>query len=215
MRNTRWGGGPWPGAMAIVALLGLLIGCSRPAGREAKAPAETAVGETGDGSLYELEFALTDADGRTRHLAEFRGRPFVASMIYTNCTSVCPRVTADLQALQSALPADLDDDVEFVLFSLDPARDTPAALREFASSRHLEPEHWTLLAAGPDDMRTLAAVLGVRFRPDGEGEIAHSALIAVVDREGVIRHRQVGTVDDRSGLVAAVRSVMDGPGQSR
>jgi len=207
MRNTRWRSGPRPAAIAIVALLGLFVSCSRPAGREAKAPAETAVAETGHGSLYELEFAMIDADGRTRHLAEFRGRPLVASMMYTNCTSVCPRVTADLQALERALPEDLKSEVEFVLFSLDPERDTPAALRAFATSRHLDPRHWTLLAAGPDDMRTLAAVLGVRFRPDGEGEIAHSALIAIVDRDGVIRHRQLGNVDDRSALVAAVRKV--------
>ncbi len=61
-------------------------------------------------------------------------------------------------------------------------------------------------------MRTLAAVLDVRFRPDGETEIAHSAVIAVVDRQGVIRHRQVGAVDDREELVAAVRRVADPAG---
>lgn len=184
----------------------LLVSCSAcsPAGRAAEpAPADVAVAA---GSLFELTFPLTDADGRTRHMTDLRGGPFVASMIYTSCTSVCPRVTADLQAIEKALPEADRARTRFVLFSLDPERDTPEALRRFAASHSLDPARWTLLAAGPDDMRTLAAVLDVRFRPDEGGEIAHSAVIAVVDSGGVVRHRQVGQQNDVTPLVMAVRA---------
>lgn len=70
----------------------------------------------------------------------------------------------------------------------------------------LDSTRWTLLAAGPDDMRTLAAVLDVRFRPDAGGEIAHSAVIVVAGGDGVIRHRQAGLGTGDSSLVAAVRA---------
>ena len=208
MRAARW-------TLAILTPLSawLLVGCgAHPAGSPAGADptAQTRAADTSrtaEPSLHELSFALTDAEGHVRHLGEFRGQPFVASMIYTHCTSVCPRITADLQALDRALPADVQARTRFVLFSLDPARDTPAALRAFAREHHLDPERWTLLAAGADDMRTLAAVLDVRFRPDAGGEIAHSAVIVVVDRAGVIRYRQVGLTDDHFPLVAAVRAV--------
>ncbi|MEQ1831778.1 MAG: SCO family protein [Candidatus Eisenbacteria bacterium] len=156
--------------------------------------------------MFELTFPLTDSQGRTRHLDELRGRPFVASMVYTSCTSVCPRITADLQRLERALPADVRARTRFVLFSLDPERDTPAALRAFAREHGLDSTRWTLLAAGPDDMRTLAAVLDVRFRPDAGGEIAHSAVIVVAGADGVIRHRQAGLGTGDSSLVAAVRA---------
>ena len=184
----------------------LLVSCSAwsPAGRAAEpAPADVAVAA---GSLFELTFPLTDADGRTQHMTDLRGGPFVASMIYTSCTSVCPRVTADLQAIEKALPEADRARTRFVLFSLDPERDTPEALRRFATDHSLDPARWTLLAAGPDDMRTLAAVLDVRFRPDEGGEIAHSAVIAVVDSSGVVRHRQVGQQNDVTPLVMAVRA---------
>lgn len=171
----------------------------------AVAPAPVDGGGVG-ASLFELDFPFTDADGRTRRLAELGGAPFVASMIYTNCTSVCPRITADLQALEKALPEATRRRTRFVLFSLDPGRDTPEALRRFAADHRLDRSRWTLLAAGEDDMRTLAAVLGVRMRPDGAGEIAHSAVIAVVDPAGVVRHRQVGLTGDVGSLVAAVRA---------
>jgi formylglycine-generating enzyme required for sulfatase activity/cytochrome oxidase Cu insertion factor (SCO1/SenC/PrrC family) len=157
-------------------------------------------------SLFELAFPLTDAAGRTRHLADLRGTRFVASMFYTSCTSVCPRVTADLRAIEKALPEADRTRTRFVLFSLDPERDTPAALRRFAADHSLDLARWTLLAARPDDMRTLAAVLGVQFRPDQGGEIAHSAVIAVVDSGGVVRRRQTGLQNDVTPLVTAIRT---------
>jgi len=191
-----------------LGLLVLLAGCGRAPSHESSEP----VGEPaasapapGEPSLFELGFPFTDADGRSRHLDELRGQPFVASMVYTNCTSVCPRLTADLRALDRALPADLRARTRFVLFSLDPARDTPAALADFAERHGLDRSRWTLLACPEEDMRTLAAVLGVRFRPDGAGEIAHSAVIAVVDGRGVVRHRQVGLTEKVEPLVEAVR----------
>jgi protein SCO1/2 len=192
-------------AVLVAAILGT-GGCGRGAGRDAAgsgAVASTPAQE--EPSLFELGFPFTDADGHTRRLEEFRGEPFVASMVYTNCTSVCPRITADLRSLDRALPADLRARTRFVLFSLDPARDTPAALADFAERHGLDRSRWTLLACAEDDMRTLAAVLGVRFRPDGAGEIAHSAVIAVVDGRGVVRHRQVGLTEKVEPLVDAVR----------
>ncbi len=169
------------------------------------APSADSVAES-EASLFELHFALTDQKGKERHLSDLRGRPFVASMIYTRCTSVCPRVTADLKNLEKALDDRDRERVRFVLFSLDPERDGPRALRAFAAEHALDSTRWTLFSTSPDDMRTLAAVLGVRHRPDAGGEIAHSAVIAVVDANGVVRHRQVGIESDASPLVAAVRA---------
>jgi protein SCO1/2 len=129
-------------------------------------------------SLYELAFPLTDASGQVRHIGEFRGQPFVASMIYTHFTSVCPRVTADLQALERALPPDVRAHARFVLFSLDPARDTPAALTGFAREHHLDPGRWTLPRRGGG--RHAHAGRGARRRAVPArrgGEIAHSAVI--------------------------------------
>src|SRR5262249_49989259 len=140
-------------------------------------------------------------------LSELRGHTIVASMFYTHCSSTCPRVTADLEALDRALPCRVRERTRFVLISLDPDRDTPAALAAFARARALDPARWTLLAARADDMRTLAAVLGVRFRHDAGGEIAHSALVVVADGAGALRHRQVGLGAPIASLVAVVRAI--------
>ncbi len=203
-----------PGARATgrgrVHLLALVltlacVGCTRSREGATASSADTTAVRTQPPSLFELTFPFTDAGGHARTLEEFRGRPFVASMVYTNCTSVCPRVTTDLKSLEKALPADVRGRTRFLLFSLDPGRDTPAALTKFAQQHALDRSRWTMLASGEDDMRTLAAVMGVKFRPDEGGEIAHSAVVVVCGADGVVRHRQVGIQDGVEPLVAAVR----------
>ena len=189
----------------LMLLVLTLSGCSRPHGREAVSGTEETLVRAEEPSLFELGFPFTDTDGRTRTLAEFRGTPFVASMVYTSCASVCPRVTADLKTLEKALPPDVREHTRFVLFSLDPGRDTPVALTKFAEQHALDRSRWTLLASSEDDMRTLAAVLDVKFRPDEGGEIAHSAVVVVCNPDGTVRHRQVGIQNGVDALVAAVR----------
>ena len=191
-------------AVAVLVSAIALGGCSRTHERPAAAAADRNPGASQEPSLFELSLPLTDAAGVVHTLDELRGQPFVASMVYTRCTSVCPRVTADLKTLEHALPADVRDRTRFVLFSLDPGRDTPAALAAFAEQHALDRTRWTLLASSKDDMRTLAAVLGVRFRPDADGEIAHSAGVVVCGADGAVRHRQVGLRDGVQPLVDAV-----------
>ncbi len=173
-----------------------------PAGAPAS-PAPTPALADG-ASLYELDLPLTGADGHACRLGDLRGSTYVASMIYTNCTSVCPRVTADLQGVERRLPASARERERFVLFSLDPKRDTPEALRAFAAKHHLDPARWSLYAVPEDGMRTLAAVLGVRHREGADGVIDHTAAFAVVDRDGVVRYRQLGLSRDDRPLVDAV-----------
>jgi len=193
------------GRMLLLLVLAF-SGCSRPHERAPVSGVDSTAVRAQEPSLFELSFPFTDTDGRTRTLSEFRGTPFVASMVYTNCTSVCPRVTADLKTLEKALPPGVREHTRFVLFSLDPGRDTPVALTKFAEQHALDHSRWTLLASSEDDMRTLAAVLGVKFRPDEGGEIAHSAVIVVCNPDGTVRHRQLGLQDRVDELVAAVEA---------
>ena len=155
--------------------------------------------------LTALSGSLTDAAGRTRTLAEFKGTPFVASLIYTRCTTVCPRVVAELQRLErDAASGTLP---HFVLVSLDPAHDTPEVLRAFAATHMLDSTRWTLLVPERALLPPLASALGVAWRPGPDGGIQHSAIIATVDRTGHVRERRVGLASDPARLLAAWRTV--------
>ncbi|HXW04987.1 MAG TPA: SCO family protein [Vicinamibacterales bacterium] len=203
-------------ARALVALLAIAVlaaglpACGAVTGADHDPPVQAP--EPGDeipgDSIYNLDLPLVDQDGRRLVLADLAGHPIVAAMIYSACTTVCPRVTQEMKAVEAQLSAAGRQDARFVLFSLDPGRDTPRALREFAAAHRLDLSRWRLVAAPEDEVRTLSAVLGVKYKLEGNGEIAHSALIAVIDRRGVVRHRQLGYTQDPRALLAAVGGVM-------
>lgn len=197
-------------ALAALLWAAALAGCGRNEARPPSPPATAEadstpfIGPVSDSSLYALDLALTDQDGRARKFASLRGRVLVAAMFYTSCKSACPRLTEDLKGIERQIPAADRDRVRFALFSMDPARDSPEALREFAAKHALDPARWTLFSPGEDGVRDLAAVLGVRYRADGGGEFAHSSIIFLIDRDGVIRHRQVGSGTDPAEFLAAL-----------
>jgi protein SCO1/2 len=166
------------------------------AAREAPTPA----GE----SLVEVPGVFTDAGGRARTLAEFRGEPFLASLVYTRCPTVCPTLIAELKRLER-LPGEARP-TRIVLVSLDPAHDTPDVLRAFAEAHALDPAHWTLLAPEPAALAAVARALGVASGPESGGGIAHSAVIAVVDAEGRVRRRHVGLGSPAAALAAELRA---------
>jgi protein SCO1/2 len=174
-------------------------------GRTAPNAAEVSAGSADDGSIYDVPVTLTDASGRRLALADLHDHVLVASMIYTACTSVCPRVAEDMKAIQGALPASIADDVTFAMFSLDPGRDTPTALQTFAAMHDLD-ARWRLFATSEDDVRTLAALFGVKYVREDSGAFAHSATVVVIDRDGAVRHRQIGLNDGPKPVVDAIRA---------
>jgi protein SCO1/2 len=154
-------------------------------------------------SLYDSHVRLVESDGSARRLQDLRGRPLVAAMIYTSCTTVCPSITEQLKALERQLPSEARDRVTFALFSLDPGRDTPAALRQFAQEHQLD-ARWRLFAGSEDGVRRLAGLLGVTYERQASGAIAHSATVVVIDSAGRVRYRQAGQANGPGELLRAI-----------
>jgi len=198
-------------AVMMLGLAAVMAACTsgdRAARQSAPSTEPESAGSSGGQSIYDLDLSLTDQDGRTLALADLRGRVLVAAMIYSRCTAVCPRVTEDMKGVEKELSGRDRKDVGFVLFSLDPGRDTAAALRRFAVDHALDPSGWRLFASSEDGVRDLSAVLGVKYKPEDNGEIAHSAMIFIIDREGVVRHRQLGLNPDPHELTTALAKAM-------
>ncbi|MBI1177275.1 SCO family protein [bacterium] len=139
-----------------------------------------------DGSIYQLESKWTSDVGREVQLRVLRGKPQIVVMFFANCQWACPLLVHDLKRIEAALPDDRRKDVGFVLVSFDSKRDTVEALHAYRLKNELANANWTLLRGNPDDIRELAAVLGVNFREDIPGQFVHSNLITVLNREGEI-----------------------------
>ena len=128
-------------------------------------------------------------------------------MIYTSCTVTCPLIVADLKRIEAAVPAGRRDDVGFVLVSLDPGRDTPGRLAEWAARTGLNPARWTLLSGSDASVRELAASLDVRYQMQPSGEFAHTNGLTVLDRAGSIAHQQAG-LGDTDASIRSVQSLL-------
>ena len=189
----------------FVWILAAAAGCG-----SAAEPPPPAVGPLPDDSVYALDVPLVDQHGREIDLAVHRGRPVVISMFYASCPMACPRLIADLQALEQRLDADTRGELRVLLVSLDPDRDTPEAMAEVVARHGLDDTRWTLARTAPDDVRAVAAALGVRYRPTGGGEMNHSSLLTLLDRDGRVLARLEGLERDPAPLLTALGATTPG-----
>jgi len=81
------------------------------------------------GSAFGREFTLTDPAGKTRTLADFRGKAVVMFFGYTQCPDVCPTTLAMLAEAMKQLGPDADR-VQVLFVTIDPERDTPELLAQ-------------------------------------------------------------------------------------
>lgn len=154
------------------------------------------------GTTYEevapaADFALVDHDGRPVTLASFRGHPVLLFFGYTHCPDICPLTLARLQRSVRAL-GPRGDDVRILLVTNDPARDTPAVLREYLS--RFGPNAMGLTGDSAAVARTMAGYGAYSMPPSatpGPADehahgshaakpalLAHSAVVYGIDREG-------------------------------
>lgn len=180
-----------PTLFLITALILFVAGCSPSPRSTAELPpcCRPALPSTmplTDRSLYHLESVWTSDAGKTLRLSHLRGRTQVVALFFTHCEFACPILVNDLQRIEAALPIEAREKVDFLLVSIDPTRDTPERLREFRAEKSLGLRHWTLLTGSEDDVRELAALLGVSYQRDARGQYAHSNLITVLGPDGVV-----------------------------
>jgi len=80
--------------------------------------------------LEQADFHLTDSNGRSRSLADFRGKVVVLFFGYTHCPVVCPTTLADLAQVMRMLGKEAGG-VQVLFVTVDPERDTPELLAKF------------------------------------------------------------------------------------
>jgi protein SCO1/2 len=138
-------------------------------------------------------FELVDQDGARRSLASLRGKVVLLDFIYTHCPGPCPILTGTHVRVQRTLPDDVKAGVWFASVSLDPERDTQAALKQYAKSRGADVASWSFLGGTPAEVEDVIARYGVGKAPGaGHGEIQHVVVTFLIDREGRIAKRYFG-----------------------
>jgi protein SCO1/2 len=148
-------------------------------------------------------FALTDQDGNTFTLDRARGQGVALYFGFTHCKDICPQTLALLgkaRAHAGITPAQL----RIVMVTVDPNRDSPAALRAFFRRVGVEATGLTGSAAR---LRAVYRAYGIGVQPQ-KNDIAHTDVIFLIDANG----RIVETLPPEVSLkdvAADMRSVLD------
>jgi protein SCO1/2 len=152
-------------------------------------------------------FTLTNQDGKTIHDTDFRGKYLLVYFGYTYCPDLCP---TGLEGIAHVLDQ-LGDDakkVQPIFITIDPARDTPAKLKEYVASFHPD---IVGLTGTPEQIANVAKAYQVYYAKgenveDGEYIMDHSTLIYVMDPSGkfVITFPDDA---DPAGMVQALRAL--------
>lgn len=142
-------------------------------------------------SIYQVGGEWKNQNGEKTELNKLSGKVQVVAMIFTSCKYACPKIISDIQSIESKIPPDKRDKVNFLLITFDLVRDTPERLKTFANEMNMN-EHWVLLHGTEQSVQEIAVALGVKFEKQDDGSFAHSNLITILDRNGAIAYQQEG-----------------------
>lgn len=145
------------------------------------------------------EMSLLAHDGRPRTLADFRGKVLVVFFGFTHCPDVCPTALYKFATVLKALGPDADR-VQVVLVTVDPERDTPAALAQYVTAFH---PTFLGLTGDPEAIARTAREFRVIYekQPGSSPEsytVDHSSGAYVYDPRGRLRLYVAAQQDARS-----------------
>lgn len=136
------------------------------------------------------DFALTTQEGKSARLADYRGRVLLVGFIFTTCSGTCPATTHRMSQVQQELRRrglTKDGRVQLLSITLDPARDTPEALRNYMRLYDLDAAAWSFLTGPADVVQRTIAAWGMWARPTVAGQLDHPSRVYLVDSAGRVR----------------------------
>ncbi len=136
---------------------------------------ESVTGEEERARSYFTNLELINQDGETVRFFDdvMKDKVVVINFIFTNCKGACPLMTHKLTLVRDKLEGYVGEPLQFVSLSLDPLRDTPAAMKEFAKTHNADHDGWVFLTGDAGNLDTIIKKLG-QYTDDME---AHSTMM--------------------------------------
>ncbi len=137
------------------------------------------------------DFTLTNQTGRAVSLADFKGRIWIADIIFTRCAGPCSAMTRQMAELLTTLPAA----VQCVTLTTDPEFDTPAVLNSYGEQFKANFARWQFLTGSKreigrlaiDGLKLTALDVPAEKRTDAADLFVHSTIFVLVDKQARVR----------------------------
>ncbi|WBX75058.1 SCO family protein [Tenacibaculum ovolyticum] len=164
--------------------------------------------EISDESIFNLTSKWNTEEGNSIVLKDLRGKTLVMVMIYTTCKAACPRLVADMRNIEKQIPKKYNNDLRYVLVSIDPETDTSEKLKVFAKENLMDDEHWMFLQGTKTSVREFANVLAVKYKEISPLDFSHSNIISVFNPEGELVHQQEGLGVDNKETILKIKETV-------
>jgi protein SCO1/2 len=142
------------------------------------------------------DFTLTNQDGQSISLKDFRGRALAITFIYSECPlpDYCIRMSTNFSDLANQLKADAKSQKEIGLLSIsfDPARDTPAKLKShglgYMGKGATDLGVWQLAVGKDEEVKKIADYFGLRYEVDenDKTQFIHSLRTVIISPDGTV-----------------------------
>ncbi len=154
------------------------------------------------------DFTLQSADGPVA-LKDFRGKVGMIYFGYTSCPDICPTSLTTMASAMKLLSPQERAQVYGIFISVDPARDTPANMKEYAAYFH---PSFVGVTGTPQQIADIAAKYGVYYKKaEVEGAMGyavdHSSTIYIVDQRGKVVDQIIHGASPES-IAASIRKLL-------
>jgi len=151
-------------------------------------------------ALYQIpDFSFTNQQGVVFNSDSLKGKIYVATFFFATCPSICPAMNFHLKEIHDRFLG--YPDLQLVSFTVDPEKDSVAALAAYAQKLGANPERWKFLTGPKEALYKTASDFFISAMEDemAEGGFLHSESAILVDWEGRLRSRR----DDNGNLVGS------------
>ncbi|MBL1279826.1 MAG: SCO family protein [Fluviicola sp.] len=156
------------------------------------------------------DFKYLNQDSVLISSEDLKDKIWIVDFFFTSCPTICPPMTSNMNSLAEAT-SDLEENIQFLSFSIDPKRDTPSNLRKYIKARELNTKNWYLFSGEEDATHRLAKSFfnGAERNDEADGGFGHTDYFALVDTNGHVRGIYVGTDTEQMMLLEnAIRKLL-------
>jgi protein SCO1/2 len=161
------------------------------------------VNAPGDTTYYQVPpFTFTDAYGNTVTDRSTEGKIIVADFFFTQCTSICPRMTRQMQQLQFKLNEPAYEDILFLSHTVDPQHDSLEVLRKYARKWQADSTRWKFVTGDPASIYfqgNNGYLLSAMEDSTAAEQFVHDERFVLVDKRRHIRGYYDGTDTEEVG----------------
>jgi len=141
--------------------------------------ANTDISRPPDSEDWLSRFELTERSGELVSSEDLLGSPYIVSFFFSTCPSICVQQNQKIKELQEQFSG---EGVRFVAISVDPEKDTPEQLTEYAARFNADPQQWLFLTGDLTYIRRVGAVV---YKQPVNKQF-HTERLVLVDPEGEI-----------------------------